>query len=132
MHRMPGPRIPDAGVSLVSGPEATKYLFIGGPWDGRRIAVPVDTSADSAFLNIIGPQAHYVVKRVKPRPVTNGPDWMKYISGSTVEIEQFIYRRETLSSPGRVFFVYVHGDIDIIEKLVTAYPPPAVASDAGS
>lgn len=102
-------------------PAAVKrYLFIGGPWDGRRELVAPDYGMPIAGEPL--PRQVFEVSYDEPLPVVNGTDWYKAHQRSSVTINRVQYRREILQgNTGRRTIIYVHGDVDLIEQLVEHY-----------
>lgn len=120
---MPGPTSPitAAGGSMSS---ETKYLFIGGPWDGRREHVAPEKPTTILHDPIGGPPRTYMVTWSESRPVSYGENWRRDIQDSAVQIKQVLYRREILHGSGSLLFVFVHGEIDVLTALIARYPLP--------
>lgn len=81
-------------------------LFIGGPCDGFRQAVPVDQES---------------VQLVR-LPVMDSSGLVKTGQGEVPEIVSAVYKRKSVRSEnGVVTDVYVYGDVRIIEALLAGY-----------
>lgn len=102
----------------------SRYLFIGGLWDGRREYVPLEYPGAHFPTGTPLPRATFEVDHIEPVPVQNGPDWDKNLSHTTVPVTRLVYRRELLrGNKDGYFAIFVLGDVDVIEKLIERYRP---------
>lgn len=89
--------------------ETTECLFVGGPWDGRRLSIDSRASTVSAPL----------VEDSSTRPIDNSPSREEAFA-----IVQ--YRREKLFAPGRQWSLFVAPEIEpgeVIARLIEGYAP---------
>lgn len=92
--------------------EKTAHLFVGGPWDGRRIAV----DAGAPFITA-------------PSDEDSSVGVIDAAPGA--KLQRFVmYRRASLRAPGREWIVFAAEDVadgDVIARLIDGY---GVASES--
>lgn len=107
---------PNKAIRTMDFPSKERFLFVGGPLDGKRCHVEMTTH---------GPDNILYVRTAPDAPPLSG-DPMAALDPATIEAKDHSYIRHPMHErDGKIHFIYQHGDDrrNVIAALIEGYRP---------